>query len=127
MNSENSIQCMFCSERQKQHHQAQSSLYRPCIYHYHFCSYCVVVSLLVACVIWYDLVSYFGGLGMNENVPYKLMINVSSLFAIYAYQRCHRNAPLSERGENQCHDILYLTYIKSTICSTITLTIPTYQ
>lgn len=55
------------------------------------------------------------------------MINVSSLFAIYAYQRFHRKAPLPESGGNRCHDTLYLTYIQSTIHSTITLTIPTSQ
>ena len=42
---------------------------------------------------------YFSGLKCQKNFPYKLMIIASSLYAISAYERLHRNVrALDGRG-----------------------------
>lgn len=44
---------------------------------YHSCFYYMFVLFSVLCVILYDLIGYFCGLGTRKNFPYKLLVIAS--------------------------------------------------
>lgn len=55
----------------------------------------MLVLFLVLCVIWYDFVGYFEGLGKLRIFSYQLMVIASLLYATSTNKRFHRNALLS--------------------------------